>query len=129
MFKNLTNFLYTRNWKEAIGFYLAYFLVGLILGGILGGIGGALAVIQSGATIFGDASNTGSLVGAMGGVVYSLAIAVLLLIQKKLYKNFGYVILALLSGILAAFGGALLGLIIPAFLTTRGTASTEVPLK
>ena len=125
MFKNLTNFSYTRSWKEAIGFYLAYFLVGLILGGS----GGAWSAIQSGATTFDEGFSSGLNAGAAVSIVYSLAIAILLLIQKKLYKNFGYVILALLSGALAAFGGLLLGFIIPAFLTTRGTISTEEPPK
>src|SRR3989344_840855 len=121
MFKHLTNFSYKRNWKEAIGFYLAYFLVGIILGGI----GGALYGIQLGATTFSEGFNGGLGIGAVVGIVYSLAIAILLLIQKKLYKNFGYIVLALLSGILAAFGGSLLGLVIPAFLTTRGTTFAE----
>ena len=121
MFKNLTNFSYKRNWKEAIGFYLAYFIVGLILGGI----GGALSSIQSGATTFSEGFSSGLGVGAMVAIVYCLVVAILVLAQRKLYKNFGYVILALLSAILAAFGGSLLGLIIPAFMTTRGVSATE----
>jgi hypothetical protein len=43
----------------------------------------------------------------------------LLIKEKKLYKNFGFLLLPILSGLLAIFGGALLGLIIPAVLTTR----------
>ena len=121
MFKNLTNFSYKRNWKEAVGFYLAYFLVGLILGGI----GGALSGIQSGASTFDEGFRSSLGVGAMVAIVYCLIIACLVLAQRKLYKNFGYVILALLSAVLAAFGGLLWGLIIPAFMTTRGVASTE----
>ena len=125
MFKNLTNFSYKRNWKEAIGFYLAYCIVGFILGGI----GGAFSGIQSGATTFGEGFSSALRVGAMIAIVYCLAIAILVLVQRKLYKNFWYVILALLGAILAAFGGSLLGLIIPAFMTTRGELVTEISSK
>jgi len=124
MFKKLTNFSYKRNWKEAIGFYLAYFLVGLILSAV----GGALSGIQSGATTFGEGFNSGLVIGAMIAIVYSLIISFVVLIQRKLYKNFGYIILALLSGLLAEFGGLLLGLIIPTFITTKGAVSTETQL-
>lgn len=121
MFKKLTEFSYKRNWKEAIGFYLAYLLVGLILGGISGG----LSSIQSGATTFSEGFDAGLGIGAIVGIIYSLIISFVVLIQRKLYKNFGWVILALLSGLLAAFGGSLLGLVIPAFMTTRGVTTTE----
>lgn len=122
MFKKLTEFSYKRNWKEAIGFYLAYFLVGLILAGIAGGL---LIIIQSGVNTFGEGFNAGLVIGQIVGVIYSLIISFAVLIQRKLYKNFGYVILVLLNGLLALFGGLLLGLIIPAFMTTRGATTTE----
>jgi hypothetical protein len=115
MFKNLTDFLYQRTGKEALGFYLAYFLLGIILGGIIG----AMTVIFTGATSFEEAFNTGLRIGAMTSTVYCFIVSLLLLVQKKLYKNFGYMILVLITGILAALGGALLGLIIPAYFTTR----------
>lgn len=121
MFKKLTEFSYKRNWKEAIGFYLAYFLVGLILAGI----SGELSSIQSGATTFSEGFDAGFRIGAIVVIIYSLIISFVVLIQRKLYKNFGWVILALLSGLLAAFGGLLLGLAIPAFITTRGATTTE----
>jgi membrane protease YdiL (CAAX protease family) len=124
MFKNLTDFSYKRDWKAAIGFYLAYFLLGLILGAI----GGGLAGIQSGSTTFDQGYSQGVGVGAVIGVVYCLVIACLLLVKKKLYKNFGYILLGLLSGVLALFGGSLLGLIIPAIMTTKMSPSMEVTI-
>lgn len=110
MFKNLTNFSYKRNWKEAIGFYLAFFLVCIILGAIAGasvGISGAMDVYKS------------RRAGTVVSVIFCLIVSGLLLKEKKLFKNFGYILLALLSGLLAVFGGSLLGLIIPAFMTTK----------
>lgn len=124
MFNNLANFAYKRNWKEAIGFYLAFLLVGLIFGAI----GGALSGIQSKATTFSEGFNAGLGIGVIVGVVYSLIISFIVLVQRKLYSNFGYIILALLSGLLAVFGGGLLGMIIPAFMTTRGAAVADTQL-
>lgn len=111
MFKNLTDFSYKRNLKEAIGFYLAY----LLLGVILGGIAGALFVSQG--------FNQGVRVGTIVSIILSLVISGLLLKEKNLFRNFSYILLALLSGILAAFGGSLLGLIIPAVITTKDSTS------
>jgi uncharacterized membrane protein YoaK (UPF0700 family) len=122
MFKNLTDLSYKRNWKEAIGFYLAY----LLLGFILGAVAGAFMAAQSGATTFDQGFNQGVSIGAMVGIAYSLIVACALLWKKKLYKNFGYVLLALVSGILAAFGGSLLGLIIPAVITTKSVVGSSV---
>ncbi len=124
MFKNLTNFSYKRNWKEAVGFYLAFFLVGVIVGAIAG----ALVGIQSGAKTFDEGYTAGLGAGAVVTIVYSLAIAFTVLIQRKLHANFGYIVLALFSGLLAAVGGGLLGLIIPAFMTTRGISPSEAQL-
>jgi len=113
MFNNLTNFSYKRNWKEAIGFYLAYLLLGIILSGIVGGLAG------SGYNTFNQGFTRGVSVGPMVAVIFCLIISGLLLKEKKLFRKFGYIILALLSGILAILGGTLLGLIIPAIITTK----------
>lgn len=121
MFKKLTEFSYKRNWKGAIGFYLAYLLLGFILGGIFG----ILSTIQSGATTPSEGFDAGFKIGAIISIIYPLTISFIVLVQRKLHKNFGWVILALLSGLLAAFGGSLLGLLIPAFMTTRGATATE----
>jgi len=121
MFKNLTNFSYKRNWKDAIGFYLAYLLLAVILGMIAGGLTGIL--MPSNATTFSQGFNQGLhqgvQIGTIVAVIYCLIISGLLLWQKKLYKNFGFILLALLSAFLAVFGASLLGLIIPAIITTK----------
>ena len=119
MFKNLTNFSYKRTWQEAIGFYLAFLLLSMILGAIAGALFGGTA------NTFSQGFNQGVRVGAIIGIIFCLIISGLLLKEKKLFRNFGYILLALLSGILAAFGGSLLGLIIPAFITTREAVIVE----
>jgi hypothetical protein len=114
MFKKLTDFSYKRNWKEAIGFYLANFVLALILGQIVA----QATVAQTGAKTFEEGFAIGLKTGAMIAIIYCLALAVVILIKRKLYKNFGYIVLALLSGLVAVYGGALFGLIIPAIMTT-----------
>ncbi len=117
MFKKLTDFSYKRNWKEAIGFYLAYLLLAVILGGVFG----ALLSTSTNAQTFQEGFNAGlqSNVGPMVAIIYIAIISVLLLIKRKLYTKFRYLILIVINLILAILGGGLLGLIIPAFMTTR----------
>src|SRR3990172_1890459 len=86
MFKNLTDFTYKRNRKEAIGFYIAYFILIVLLGGLSGGIVGLIINQQDS---------------------YAVGFRV------------GNIVLIPLSGLLAYFGGALLGLIFVTYLTTR----------
>lgn len=121
MLKNLTNFSYKRSWKEALGFYLTYLLVSISLGGI----GDMFFGILSRALIIDRNFYSSANIGTMIIILFCLIIACMVLTRRKLYANFGYVILVLLSGILASFGGSLLGLIIPAFMTTRDITFTE----
>lgn len=111
MFKNLTDFGYKRNIKEAVGFYMAYLVLVMLVGGILGGI---LGVVMQNNT-FGFGLKVGNVIG----VITSLGVSFLILKEKKLLGNFGFILIALLSGLLALFIGGLGGLIPAAFLTTR----------
>lgn len=109
MFKKLMDFSYERTPLEAVGFYLAYFGLGLLIGSLMGGILGLLSfsvkVIVS--------------LGILSAVVLSLTVSFLILHKKKLLNNFSYIMLAVLSGLLALVAGALGGMIPVAFLTTR----------
>ncbi len=118
MFKKLTEFSYKRNWKEAVGFYLSYLLMGLILGFIAGALFGIIMPNRN--------LSEGLKIGVIVGAIYTLIISSIVLVQRKLYKNFGWIILTLLSVILTIFGGAILGLIIPAFMTTRGIGTESL---
>ncbi len=115
MFKNLMVFSYKRNWKEAIGFYIVFILICLVLGGI----GGALSYNGSSTANAQQTYEQGVHVGTWIALIYCLVIAGILVNTKKLYTNFGYILLVIATGILSVFGGALLGLIIPAIITTR----------
>ena len=112
MFKNLLDFGYKRTWLQAVGFYLAYFLLIIIIGFLAGAL---MGLIFSG----GSVSAMGVQIGNILAIVICLALSFTILYKKNQHKNFGLVLLALLSGILAFLGGGLLGLIPAAFLTTR----------
>ena len=123
MFNNLTEFSYKRNYKEAIGFYLAYSLVCLIVSGTVSGLAGSIQLYVTGVD---KPIDVGLLaLGDVMGIIYSLIISFMVLMQRTLHNNFWWVILALLSGLLAVLFGWLLGLALPAFMTTRGIATTE----
>lgn len=116
MFANLTNFSQKRTTKEALGFYLAYLLLGFILGAVAGALG-AVILAKGGSTseTYSAAAQSGMIVA----IIYPMVISFLILKGKKLTSNFGYILLAIAAGILGYFGGALLGLLPAAFLTTK----------
>ena len=111
IFKNLTDFGYQRSTKEAIGFYIAYLFLIIIFGALIGfGLG---SIMQN------DTYGFGLRVGNIIAVVVSLGISFLILKEKKLLGNFGFILLALLSGVLSIILGGLGGLIPAAYLTTK----------
>ena len=112
MFKNLTNVKYKRTAKEALGFYLAYFFLALLIGGLAGALVGGLANQRS---VFDMSLRVGNVVA----IIFSAGISYYILKAKKLTNRYGFLVLAILAGILAGFGGALLGLIPAAYLTTK----------
>ena len=113
MFKDLFVFEKQRSKKQAFGFYLANLLLVVILGGMVGGITGLLG---------------GDIESAVKSVTYLVFIFCVILSFSILYKksklnDFGLLIIALLSGVgVLIGGGALLGLIPAAYLTTKKTA-------
>lgn len=112
MFQKLFEFEYERNFKEAVGFYIVYFLLVILLAGLIGGLVGL--IISNGRIL-----SMGMRIGNLVAVVISLILSFLILKNKSLLNNFKYIIVSLFSGVLALFGGALLGLLPVAFLTTR----------
>ena len=118
MFQRLTDFGYARSGKEAFGFYLAYLLLIIIVG--------ALASATFGSFVHPHyAFYTGTKIGTLTAIIICIALSYLIVGQKKLTGKFSYILLTLCSGILAMVGGGLLGLIIPAYLSTKGTKSSK----
>lgn len=111
VFKNLTDFSYKRTGKEALGFYLGYLVLIIVVGAILGGTLGLA---------FGEQSfELGLRVGNIIAILVALGLSFMILSKKGLMNDFGMILLALLSGLLAFIGGGLLGLIPAAYLSTK----------
>jgi len=111
MFKNLANFAYTRDIKGAIGFYVAYLIFTIILGTLIATVLGLLINQSS----FGF----GLRIGTFTAIVMSAGLSFLIVKNKNLSSNFLFILIALLSGLLALLGGGILGLIPTAYLSTR----------
>lgn len=111
MFKNLINFSYKRSKKEAIGFYLAYLLLVIVSSMLFNSM--TVLIVNNNSFEF------GLRLGTITAIVASVLISCLILYKKNLFGNFAYIILALLSGVLAYFGGGLLGLLPAAYFSTK----------
>jgi hypothetical protein len=118
MFSNLGNFEFKRNWKQAIGFYLAYGFLGFLFGVLAGGMAGSLDPDH--------AQQLGVKAGRITGVIYCLALAVITASKKSLLSSFKVLVLVVLSPLVALFLGALGGLIPVAYLTTRPSEPAAV---
>ncbi|HUC20471.1 MAG TPA: hypothetical protein VMR98_03190 [Candidatus Polarisedimenticolaceae bacterium] len=110
MFKQPFNFALKRTTKEAVGFYI----IQLILVVAASAAAGAIYATATGSQSFNEGVKLGTIVAGC----WSLAVGILAASKRK-KKNAGTVILAVLSGFLGVLGGGLLGLLLPAYLTTR----------
>jgi riboflavin transporter FmnP len=117
MFENLIHLAYRRNKKEALSFYIASLFLFTAIGALIAS-GYALLTgtdIQNLSTaLTSRGEQIGAVIIAIGSAVLSIAI-----LSAKKESRYGFALLALAGGILSLFGGALLGFIIPAYLTTR----------
>ena len=113
MFKDLMSFATVRTPIQALGFYIVYLLIGILIGGLFGGIGGIVVNPSQAAS----ALAVGAKWGQLASLPYVLILAVTIVVKKKL--GLGYYVLSLTGPLLALFGGAILGLIPVAFITTR----------
>jgi MFS family permease len=118
MFKKLTDFGYQRTGKEAFGFYLAYFALVILTGGLIGGLFGSL--------IPESAYQNGFKIGTVLSVGTALVLSYLIMQHKKQTENFKFIVLSVAAGVLGLFGGSLLGLIIPAYMTTQSGKASKV---
>ncbi len=116
MFKKLTDFTYVRTGKEAFGFYLAYLLFIVILSAVVSGVFVGLGLLSPE-----NGFHNGMRLGTAVAITCSVALSLLVVSQKRLAGSFSYILLSLLAGLLATFGGGLLGLVIPAIITTKKT--------
>jgi hypothetical protein len=110
MFNNLFSYDYRRTPLEAFGFYIAYFILFVLFAFLVGLALGILGFVETDKTF---------LVGVFLAMLLSLGLSLAIVVKKKLWGNFWFVLLIPLSGILGFVGGMLLGGIVPAYLSTR----------
>lgn len=113
---NLAHFGYQKSTKEAIGFYIVYLLLLTILAPLLALIPDSL--INDNISVF------TLTIWNIVAIVFSLGVSFLILKEKNQLGNSSFILLALLSGLMALiFSGVSLsgvgGLIPAAYLTTK----------
>jgi hypothetical protein len=110
MFNRLFDLSYQRTGLQALGMYLAYGVLNVLVAFVAGMV---LSLLNPAAT-FDDGVRVGTLV-----VVISCVIVGGLMVHKKGMVNFKGIALVILAGLLAGFGGTLLGMIPVAYLSTQ----------
>lgn len=117
MFAHLTNFAYKRTALQAVGFYIAYFLLLLLIAGATGGF---LALAT------GNVDQDLSIrIGVMISVIACAILSVRIAQKKQMLHHFPALLSIILAIIGAMFGGALVGLVFVAYLTTKPVESTR----
>lgn len=107
MFTHLFDLSYTRTTKQALGFYIVFLIILIVLGALSG-------------LLLSDGTASGSIfAGAKTSTIVCGLLSFSILYTKKMIGKVGLILLAVLSPVLAMLGGALLGLIPIAYLTTK----------
>jgi hypothetical protein len=91
---------------KAVGFYVIHVIIAIVIS-----VGLSTFLAQS--------FNGGKIVGAVVAIIYSALICIMVIYQRKLPASY-YAFLVLVIPLAILLGG-LLGMIVPAVLTTRGT--------
>ena len=121
MFRKLTDFGYQRTVTQAIGFYIFYLILCSLLAGVLAG-----AAVQGdsiGALL--NPYGLGVSVGGRLAIFMSLALSLVVMARKREIGHPGLLVLAVVGALSATLAGALLGLLVPAYLSTRPAASHQ----
>tara|TARA_Y100000310_G_scaffold214352_1_gene215279 strand:- start:343 stop:654 length:312 start_codon:yes stop_codon:yes gene_type:complete len=97
----------------------------MIIGGLVAGLSSTFFFSET--DDFAQGYEYGVKVGTWVAVIVSLLLVGVILQKKNLLRGFGYILLLLLSGILAFFAGGLVGLIPIAYLTTKPGGQSSAP--
>lgn len=117
MFTRLTDLGFKRTATQALGFYLAYLSLGMLVGFLSGAVAGMLGLIEN--------YSGGVDAGALAVIPFCIALAITIGVKKGIALEFKMLVLYAITGICAVFLGALLGLVIPAYLTTLDSVKTS----
>ena len=117
MFTRLTDLGFKRTATQALGFYLAYLFLGMLVGFLSGAVAGMLGLIEN--------YSSGVDAGALAIIPLCIVLAITIGVKKGIALEFKMLVLYAITGICAVFLGALLGLVIPAYLTTLDSVKTS----
>ncbi len=114
MFKTLADFSFDRTKKQAVFFYLVYAVLSLLTV-FMAGVSVAIVFPASITSAF--VSPQG--IGIVCVMILTTSLSFIIIKQKGLLKQFSSVVFLFLTLALAFVGGVFLGMLVPAFLTTR----------
>ena len=126
MFEKLTDFAYTRSTKQAIGFYIVWLLVLIVISGSLA-LSYEIVAADPGKT-FAEGYAVGIRIGSIFAFIASAFFVVRVAMAKKRFSDSKMILYVLGTLVLVIIGGGLLGLIIPAYLTTLPVKTGSEPL-
>ena len=121
MFARLTNLGFKRSPLQAFGFCLAYLFLFSLTGGLASVLAEYFGLVNAGFL-------SGAQVGATVAIPLCLAMAIGIGVKKVIRLEFKMFVFYVTTGICAVFLGALLGLVIPACLTTLDSAKKTLRL-
>jgi hypothetical protein len=118
MFDNLANFEFKRSKVQALVFYLVYGVLSFVTIFILAACLALLFPISQE-----SASSFGFGVGAIVACIICITLSFIILKKKEKMTNFSSIIYLILTLVLSLAGGVILGMILPAFLSTQEKTS------
>ena len=118
MFTRLTDLGFKRSPLQAFGFYLAYLLLGMLIGGVAAPLAAILGLVDFG-------FSSGVQVGAAIVIPLCVATAIGIGVKKGIALEFKMLVFYVVTGIFAYLLGALLGMVVPAYMTTLDSVKTS----
>lgn len=122
MFKNLFDLSIKRKGMEILGFYLVYSILGAVVAGIICGF--VIAMLHPEAKTFEDGTQLALVYGPVMAILYGVVISIAIISAKNIFNSFYAVLLTIIAVPLLYFGGASLGMIPVAFLTSLDSNNT-----
>lgn len=113
VFKTFFDYSMVRSWEQAILFYIAHIALFIVIMFFLGMIIGPLVYSPV------DAENKGLKLGIICTVIFNAYLSTVIIFCKNYTRSKKYILIGILSPLLAFFGGNLLGILPAAYLTTR----------
>jgi hypothetical protein len=129
MFSNLFSFGLKRNVSQSIGFYIAHFLLSAALVILLAVVLGIFMAMIGMMDIEADGSGRdfGYMVSSIATPIIFMGYAALIISKKNIW-NFPNVLFFIATGVISVVTFPVLGLILPAYLTTLENKSQMVNL-